>query len=96
MPKGSVILWMGWALHALAPNRTDEPRTGVFFVLSVDWLAQGENSYLTVPPEIARELPKEAQQLLGYRASDSLNGVVGRNPECLLQEELGAKLHGQR
>ena len=96
MPKGPVILWMGRALHALAPNRTDEPRTGVFFVLSVDWLAQGENSYRTVPPEIARELPKEAQQLLGYRASDSLNGVVGRNPECLLQEELGAKLHGQR
>ena len=95
MPKGSVILWMGRALHALAPNRTDEPRTGVFFLFSVDWLREGVNSYLTVPPEIARELPKEAQQLLGYRASDSLNLVEGRNPECLLQEVPGAKLYGQ-
>lgn len=94
MPKGSVILWMGRALHGLAPNRTDEPRTGVFFLFSVDWLTQGVNSYLTVPPEIARELPKEAQQLLGYRASDSLNFVAGRNPECLLEEEPGAEPPG--
>lgn len=94
MSKGSVILWMGRALHGLAPNRTDEPRTGVFFLFSVDWLREGVNSYLTVPPEVARELPKEAQQLLGYRASETLNNAFGRNPECLLEEVPGAKANG--
>ena len=56
------------ARHADDPRgRADEPsaRVGVNITYSVGWLRQEENQFLTVPPEIARELPERLQRLLG-------------------------------
>ena len=86
MPKGSAIFWLGKALHGLGANRVDEPRTGILFTFTLNWLAQEENQYLAVPPEIARTLPERAQPLLGYRASPILGHVGGRDNENLLNE----------
>ncbi len=36
------------------------------------WLRNEENHYLATPPEIARTLPRRAQELLGYAAHDAL------------------------
>ncbi len=36
------------------------------------WLRTEEDHYLATPPDVARELPREAQELLGYAAHDAL------------------------
>ena len=90
MPKGSVVFWLGKALHGLGASRSSEPRTGLLFTLVANWLAQEENQYVAVPPEIARTLPERAQQLLGYRASLSVGWVPGLDSENLLVEGDGS------
>ncbi len=94
MPKGSVLFWLGKTLHGLGENRTSQPRTGILFTLQVDWLTQEENQYMAVPPDIARELPERAQQLLGYRASLSRGWVEGRDSENLLRPAREGALTG--
>ena len=89
MPKGSLLFWLGKSFHGLGTNRTDEPRTGIIFTLTVDWLTQEENQFVAVPPEVARELPERAQQLLGYRASPLLGWVGGRDSDNLLRPARG-------
>lgn len=94
MPKGSVLLWLGKTLHGLGTNRTPAPRTGILLTLQVDWLTQEENQYIAVPPDLARELPEAAQQLLGYRASLSRGWVEGRDSENLLRVAAEGDLTG--
>ena len=57
------------------------------------WLRTEENHYLATPPEIARTLPRQAQELLGYAAHDALaagGGYLGaldlRDPVEMLAE----------
>jgi len=68
MPAGSVLLWMGGTLHGAGANRTaDDWRFGIFLSYSLGWLRQEENQYLDAPREIARTLPKQLRDLLGYK-----------------------------
>ena len=92
MPKGSAVFWLGKALHGLGASRDDAPRTGILFTFVVNWLAQEENQYMAVPPEIARTLPERAQQLLGYRSSPSLGWVAGLDQENMLVGGKGGPL----
>ena len=57
------------------------------------WLRTEENHYLGTPVEIARALPRQSQELLGYAAHDALadaGGYLGtvdlRDPVDLLAE----------
>jgi hypothetical protein len=85
MPKGSVVFWSGRLLHSFGVNRSDEPREALLFTLIVNWLTTEENQYFAVPPEIAKDLPHRAQQLLGYRASPLLGWARGRNADNMLE-----------
>jgi ectoine hydroxylase-related dioxygenase (phytanoyl-CoA dioxygenase family) len=67
MPAGAVLLWMGGTLHGAGANRSDGWRFGVFLSYSLGWLRQEENQYLDVPPSLARTLPKQLRDLVGYR-----------------------------
>ena len=67
MPAGSVVLWMGGTLHGAGANRSDQWRFGVFLSYSLGWLRQEENQYLDVPWSLARTLPKELRDLIGYK-----------------------------
>ncbi len=67
MPAGSVLIWMSGTLHGAGANRSDQWRYGVFLSYSLGWLRQEENQYLDVPPELARTLPKELRDLVGYK-----------------------------
>ncbi len=85
MPKGSVAVFLGSVLHGLGTSRVDEPRTGFIYSFGLDHLAQEENQFLSVPPEVARTLPLRARQLLGYRASLNINWVVGFEQDDVLE-----------
>ena len=57
------------------------------------WLRTEENHYLGTPPEVARTLPRQSQELLGYAVHDALaqaGGYLGtvdlRDPVDLFAE----------
>ncbi len=76
MERGSALLYVGSLYHGGGPNQSDTDRVGVNITYSVGWLRQEENQFLTVPPEIARELPERLQRLLGYSLGAYALGYV--------------------
>ncbi len=97
MPAGSAVIYLGSTLHRGGANTTsDRWRRGMHLSYVLGWLRTEENHYLATPPEIARTLPRQAQELLGYAAHDALaagGGYLGaldlRDPvEMLAQGDL--------
>ncbi len=72
MPAGSAVVYTGGTIHAGGSNTTDVPRRGAHLSYCLGWLRTEENNYLAVPPTIAAELPRQAQELLGYAVHDSI------------------------
>jgi ectoine hydroxylase-related dioxygenase (phytanoyl-CoA dioxygenase family) len=76
MPAGSVLLWKGGTLHGAGANRSENDwRFGVFLSYSLGWLRQEENQYIDVPRDLARTLPKELRDIVGYRMHVALGYV---------------------
>lgn len=76
MPRGSVVLYVGGCVHGGGANTTEEVRTGINVDYAVSWLRQEENQYLSVPQDVARELPEDIQRLMGYRIGAFALGYV--------------------
>jgi len=88
MPRGSALIYLGSVLHGARINATDTPRTGIVSGYAVGWLRQEDNQYISCPPEAAAKLPRQAQQLLGYRAHSGILGRAGdRNTDWLLDPD---------
>jgi ectoine hydroxylase-related dioxygenase (phytanoyl-CoA dioxygenase family) len=66
MAAGSVLLYSGAVFHGGGANASEADRIGVNLTYALGWLRQEENQYLSCPPEIARGLDPELQDLLGY------------------------------
>ena len=66
MSAGSVLLYSGSVIHSGGENRTQDIRTGLNITYCLGWLRQEENQYLSCPPEVAKDLAPELQELLGY------------------------------
>ncbi len=66
MEAGSVLLYSGAVFHGGGENQTGSDRVGVNLTYTLGWLRQEENQYLSCPPEIARTLDPELQDLIGY------------------------------
>lgn len=94
MPAGSAVIYLGSTIHGGGANSTQDPwRRGMHLSYVLGWLRTEENHYLATPPEIARSLPRQAQQLLGYAAHDALamgGGYLGaldlRDPADMLAD----------
>lgn len=77
MPKGSAIFYTGSVLHSGGANVTKgEWRHGMHVSFACGWLRQEENQYLSVPPEVARTLDPEIQELLGYSLGVFLSTIA--------------------
>ncbi len=73
MPAGSAVLYLGSTIHGGGPNTTtDRRRRGMHQSYTLGWLRTEENHYLTTPIEVARTLPRQALDLMGYSAHDAL------------------------
>lgn len=89
MPAGSVLLYTGSVFHSGGENRSNADRVGINITYSLGWLRQEENQYLSCPPEIARNLPAQLQDLLGYTIGSYALGYYtpplppGEGPECI-------------
>jgi len=66
MPAGSVLVYTGSVFHGGGAHRGGEDRWGLNITYALGWLRQEENQYLSCPPDIARTLPQDLQDLLGY------------------------------
>jgi ectoine hydroxylase-related dioxygenase (phytanoyl-CoA dioxygenase family) len=94
MPAGSAVIYLGSTIHGAGANSThDAWRPGLHISYTLGWLRTEENNYLAVPPEIARTLPRAAQEVLGYAVHDAIAsaggylGMLGlRDPVELMQE----------
>lgn len=102
MTAGSVLLYTGSVFHGGGENRSAGDRIGLNITYSLGWLRQEENQYLSCPPDIARELPPELQDLLGYTLGSYALGYYtpplppGEGPEVVGPEfALGRKVSGE-
>jgi ectoine hydroxylase-related dioxygenase (phytanoyl-CoA dioxygenase family) len=73
MHAGAAIFYLGSTIHGGGPNTTkDRRRRGMHLSFNVGWLRTEENNYLVTPLEMVRDLPRRAQQLLGYTVHDAI------------------------
>lgn len=80
-PPGSAIIWLGSLLHGGGANQSPLPRRGLVMSYSLGWLAPAEKLLLSIPPEIAHDLPPRLQRLIGYQTHrPNLGWVEGRDP----------------
>jgi ectoine hydroxylase-related dioxygenase (phytanoyl-CoA dioxygenase family) len=93
MPAGSAVVYLGTTIHGGGANVSTEPRRGVHLSYTLGWLRTEENNYLAVPPEVARTLPRQCQEVLGYAVHDAIEtggGYLGmvdlRDPIEVLAE----------
>ena len=66
MEKGSVLFYTGGLYHGGGANKSDMTRIGINITYAVAWLRQEENQYLSVPVDVAKELPESLLRLMGY------------------------------
>ncbi len=92
MTRGSVLVYTGSLYHGGGANRSDHTRYGVNITYNRAWLRQEENQYLSVPREVARELPKEMLRLMGYARGAYALGYVDdlRDPIEVVRPDLAA------
>jgi len=90
MEQGSVLLYTGSLYHGGGANRSDAVRLGLNITYNLAWLRQEENQYLSVPHEIARELPESLLRLMGYAQGAYALGYVDdlRDPIEVVRPEL--------
>lgn len=66
MPRGSVLLYTGSVIHGGGENASGAPRVGMNITYCLGWLRTEENQYLSCPPDVAKTLDPDLQELLGY------------------------------
>lgn len=89
MPPGSVLLFDSALYHSAGGNKSaDEVRRAIIFAYGLGWLRPNENPTLAVPPEIARTLPRQLQDLLAYRNHGFLGHYELRNPSVVLSDSV--------
>ena len=66
MQAGSVLVYTGSVFHGGGENHSDADRIGLNITYSLGWLRQEENQYLSTPPELAKQLSENLQELIGY------------------------------
>jgi ectoine hydroxylase-related dioxygenase (phytanoyl-CoA dioxygenase family) len=90
MEAGSVLLYTGSLYHGGGANRSDATRLGLNITYALAWLRQEENQYLSVPREVARELPESLLRLMGYARGAYALGYIDdlRDPIEAVRPEL--------
>lgn len=81
LPAGGAIVFAGTLIHRGGANRSAAPRLAITNQYCEPWARTQENFFLSVPPEVVRQLPPRVQALLGYDVYPPFMGhVMGRHP----------------
>ena len=85
MRSGTMLMWEGGLWHGGGANNSkDRERLGFFMSHNVAYLRPQEIQLVSVPREVARQLPPELLRLLGYHRFGI--GVDGRDPIDVLHD----------
>ena len=85
MRAGTMLMWEGGLWHGGGANTSkDRERLGFFMSHNVAYLRPQEIQLLSVPREVAVQLPEMLQRLLGYHRFGL--GVDGRDPIDVLKD----------
>ncbi|MCH2336443.1 MAG: phytanoyl-CoA dioxygenase family protein [Pseudomonadales bacterium] len=85
MRAGTMLMWEGGLWHGGGANTSkNRERLGFFMSHNVAYLRPQEIQLLSVPREVAMQLPKLLQRLLGYHRFGL--GVDGRDPIDVLKD----------
>ena len=85
MRSGTMLMWEGGLWHGGGANVSkDRERMGFFMSHNVAYLRPQEIQLVSVPREVARQLPEELLRLLGYHRFGL--GVDGRDPIDVLRD----------
>lgn len=88
MPRGSALVYLGSVTHCGGANHSTAPRTGLILSYCLGWLKQYENAFLSYPPQIAKDFPRELRDLIGYRIHrPNLGGYEGQDPAVLFETD---------
>ena len=94
MRAGTMLMWEGGLWHGGGANKSkDRERLGFFMSHNVAYLRPQEIQLVSVPREVARELPEELLRLLGYHRFGL--GVDGRDPVDVLHDGDVVNPHAQ-
>jgi len=67
MSKGSALFYLGSVWHGGGANRANAPRMGLVNTYCLGWLRPEVNHNLTIPQDVAVNLPDPVKALIGYR-----------------------------
>lgn len=88
LAPGSLMLAKGTLWHSGGANKSDAPRLILTPQYCPGWVRPLENMSLSVPKEIAAELPQRARELIGYSIHSPFMGYVnGVHAQKSLQAE---------
>lgn len=66
MPAGACVVFSGTLVHRGGANRSSAPRLAFSNQYCQPWARQQENFLHGVPLEVARQMPRRLQEMLGY------------------------------
>lgn len=70
MLRGSVLLWLGSALHGAGPSVAEvAERHGLLLGYCLSWLRPEMNMHFTCPPKVAAQMDERMSSLLGFAGS---------------------------
>ena len=88
-PLGSMVVFDGDVLHGGGANSSNGiVRKSILFGYCLGWLRGETNQQLMWPPKIARNFPREVQELIGYSSEGGILGCIqlGQDPIVLLED----------
>jgi ectoine hydroxylase-related dioxygenase (phytanoyl-CoA dioxygenase family) len=87
MPAGACVVFSGMLVHRGGENRSAGPRCAFSHQYCQPWARQQENFTLSVPAEVARQMPAELQSLLGFSIHPPFMGqLTASHPLKALEE----------
>jgi ectoine hydroxylase-related dioxygenase (phytanoyl-CoA dioxygenase family) len=87
MPAGACVVFSGTLVHRGGANRGSTPRCAFSNQYCQPWARQQENFTLSVPAEVARQMPARLQGLLGYSIHPPFMGqLTASHPAKALEE----------
>jgi ectoine hydroxylase-related dioxygenase (phytanoyl-CoA dioxygenase family) len=87
MPAGACVVFAGTLVHRGGANRSGAPRCAFSHQYCEPWARQQENFTLSVPAEVARQMPPRLQEMLGFGIHPPFMGqLTASHPAKALEE----------
>jgi ectoine hydroxylase-related dioxygenase (phytanoyl-CoA dioxygenase family) len=96
MPAGACLVFAGTVLHRGGRNRSARPRCAFSNQYCQPWGRQQENFTLSIPADLARQMPTRLQELLGYSIHPPFMGqLTASHPSKALAPDYVAPVDAQ-